>query len=146
MNLILHPSGKEKPDDVNRASRQSVSLFRRYLTPDQEGLVDSTFPDGFLYARGLTRGANGANHTKWLKIESGDRAIFFRNKRLIGTGFVVLKISSVALSDHLGWGVDLRTKLPYELIYAVKDLRPLNIEIRQLFRIIGYANPDQVGF
>jgi hypothetical protein len=148
MNLILHPA-ETMPgeDDFHGASRQPVAAFRKYLKdPVQERTLTSTFANGILYARGATKALNNSNHTKWQRIEPGDLALFFRNKLLIGSGEVVLNIKSAELSDDLGRGVEPGSNLPYELIYVVKNIKPWNIDRKDLYVKIGYNNPNQLAF
>src|SRR5438046_8096765 len=128
MNVILHQAdSRPKPADRHGASAEPVAAFLRYLDGETGNRLSSEFPNGTLFARGVTVATDGKNETPWNKIKPGDLALAFRDNTLIGSGNVVLRVKSQELATRLQWKLDEDTGLPYELIYVVKDVQEWNI-------------------
>ena len=147
MNLILHPAGDARGDetDYHGTSRQRLAPLLSYFNASEQDLLRAEFPDGTGYWRGATVSLNGTNETRWNKINPGDRALFFRDNTLIGSGKVVLHVKSRDLASALKFSDDAKTKLPYELIYVVKDVKVWDIPRQEVWEKIGYKPHDQFG-
>lgn len=142
MKVILHQASKNTRDSCG-ASRQPVDKFIPYLgLVDQEGLRRS-FPDGWLHARGSR---DGRNHKPWSKIGAGDLALFFLDKRLIGSGEVVLKIQSAELARSLdNWEPENSDGKPHDLVYVVTNIMPHSIAREEVWAAIPRKWNDQFG-
>jgi hypothetical protein len=146
VNVILHPAADKTASDHHGAHRRTVSAFFPYLDEAARQLLNRQFPAGELFARGANVARNGSNKTQWDKIAAGDVALFLRDSKVVGSGEVVHKLRSADLSRDLGWELNNDSDLPYELIYMVGNVTPLDLPRAALWQALGYRpGADQVG-
>ena len=148
MNVIIHPSAKKfAPDgDLHGASIRPVEKFLPFVSEAERELLKKEFPNGKLYTRGALLGNGEVNLPTWEKIAPGDLAVFFRDKAMVGSGTVVLKIRSVPLSRAIDGIGDSPDGSPFELIYVVKDLREQSTPKSEVQQQLCYGLSDQVRF
>ena len=98
--------------------------------------LQSLFPNGKVPMWGVTPGKTGSNRSKWEKVELGALVLFSADKKIYGCGVVAAKFNNKALAKHL-WGVDPNGST-WEYMYALAEVRSLNIPYRDFNKAIGY--------
>lgn len=138
--IILQPSDEEHYRNTIE-SRVSLLGIKRFLSDGEFTFLAQQYPDGNAPIWGVTIGKRGVNRTRWRRIESGDIALFGVAGRIFSCGRVTLKIHSRDLSEEL-WPRRVESE-PWELVYFLKDIRPLNVPYSIFNEFAGYA-PDNI--
>lgn len=118
---------------------QSVRLDEhqsQIAVSDYEQLL-SIFPGGAAALWGVTPGANGRNAAEYGKASVGDVVLFAANRRIFSGGVIAHLFRSEPLASSL-WGHD-DAGATRELMYALDEVRQLDISYAALAQTVGYS-------
>lgn len=130
MHLALLPcSNAAGRNNLAKTVERLVSLedLLPYLTPEEALSASAVLPTS-VAVWGATPAANGANATKWERMETGDVALFYRDSSFILRGEIAFKTRNARLAKQL-WG-EKGPGETWEYMYFLTRLKPINIDIR----------------
>lgn len=126
----------ENPVDLKRHKISAGSDYEKLLALSQNGK---------LAMWGVTPGKNGANLSKYKKIEVGDFVFFTRDNKVYCTGEISYLLNNPRFAKEI-WGVDAENQT-WENMYALKNIRVQNISYSTLRNAIGSNTGDNfMGF
>ncbi len=135
--IIVQPTGSPGAREHYRDTIASPVPFEDFAGVVGEDLraLAEVFPSGEAAIWGVTPGRS--NVTKWERIEVGDLVLFAAKKTLFARGVVRHKFHNVAFAEAL-WGRDEEART-WEYMYAVDEVRTLDLTYVTLNRAVGYA-------
>jgi hypothetical protein len=138
MQLILQPCGdSDAIEHYVDTVENPVALSRilPFLTPSEGEAVRRTFSDA-VAVWGVTPGKTGGNASKWQRIELGDTALLYRNRRFFFKGTVAFKVHSADLAREL-WQTRA-DGVTWEYAFFLTDLEPVDIPVERFNAAVGY--------
>lgn len=140
-NLLIQPCAgteaqKHYQDTIVKG--RPVNQIERFFNEKQIRLLKKIYADEPAQIWGFVPGERNINLQKWVKLEPGDLALFYKSKQIIYVSRVAFTTHSSELADYL-WGRDSKGQR-WEYIYFVNQGRPSALEIEKLNQILGYAS------
>jgi len=138
MQLVLQPCGdSDAVEHYVDTIENPVSLSRilPFLSASDQEAVRRTFSDA-VAVWGVTPGKTGGNATKWERIELGDTALLYRDRRFFFKGTVAFKVHSVELAKEL-WQTRA-DGATWEYAFFLTDLEPVDIPVERFNSAAGY--------
>ena len=138
MQLVLQPCGdsdaaKHYVDTI--ANRVPISRILPHLQANERNSFQTTFSEP-VAVWGVTPGVNDVNAKKWRRVQTGDTALLYRNKRFFFKGTIAFKTRSYDLAKEL-WSV--RTdNTTWEYIFVLTDLEAIEIPVESFNAAAGY--------
>ena len=132
--VVLQPSSNK---DAREHYRDTIDAPVRFadqaslLGPEEAALM-AAFPAGEAAMWGVTP----PGEARWAQVQKGDIALFSRDKHFFGVGTIVLTFHNEALARSL-WREDPNGRT-WEFMYALDEVRAVNIPYEEMNRIIGY--------
>jgi hypothetical protein len=121
-----------------------LALHRDSAGPDFEKLM-SLSENGKVAIWGVTPGKNGANLSKFNKIEIGDHVFFTRDNKVYCTGEITYIFNNKKLATEI-WGTDANNQT-WENMYTLKNIEAQEIPYPVLRNAIGSDTGDNfMGF
>lgn len=121
-----------------------LALHRDSAGPDFEKLM-SLSENGKVAMWGVTPGKNGANLSKFNKIEIGDHVFFTRDNKVYCTGEITYIFNNKKLATEI-WGTDANNQT-WENMYTLKNIEAQEIPYPVLRNAIGSDTGDNfMGF
>jgi hypothetical protein len=121
-----------------------LALHRDSAGPDFEKLM-SLSENGKVAMWGVTPGKNGANLSKFNKIEIGDHVFFTRDNKVYCTGEITHIFNNKKLATEI-WGTDANNQT-WENMYTLKNIEAQEIPYPVLRNAIGSDTGDNfMGF
>lgn len=121
-----------------------LSVHRELIGPEYERLM-SLSEDGKIAMWGVTPGKNGANLSKFKKIEVGDFVFFTRDNKVYSTGEITHIFNNAKLATKI-WGTDANNQT-WENMYTLKNVESQEIPYPVLRNAIGSDSGDNfMGF
>lgn len=118
----------------------------RLITTQLHNQLDQLFPDGQAQLWGVTPGQGGANLPQIRKMQPGDTVFFSGNKRLYLVGTIAATWHNPNLARQL-WGIDERTQQTWEHMYALTDVRGINVPMGEVRALLDWLpNRNIQGF
>lgn len=111
-----------------------------FLDPAVQARLNLLFPDGSAPMWGVIPGKNGTNVSKVDRLQPGDFVLFYGEGRCYLAGTIAMRWHNRPLAQRL-W-TDNRENPPqtWEHMYAVADLRTINVPIEELRSVLGWQN------
>lgn len=138
--VILQPAGDsdalghyvdtiQNPVEINR--------IKSFLSPEQNAELAETFQGrAAIPVWGVTPGKNGANVSKWNRIDTGDVTLFSRQGKIFASATVVAKIHNKELALDL-WTTNSNGDT-WEYVYFLDELIDQNIPYSIFNEVVGY--------
>jgi hypothetical protein len=118
--------------------------IRPFLSPDQLDSFNSCF-DGPVAVWGVTNGQGNINRRKWEKLQAGDVALLYRDKRIFSYGRIAMTLCNAPLARHL-WS-SLADGSTWENMYFFAELQEIEIPVARYNKVLGYKPQNIVqGF
>lgn len=115
------------------------------LSNDEMKLLESIYDSEHALVWGVVPGVNGANVKKWNRVTRGDIVLFCRNRQVVSSATVSIKIHSRKLAQDL-WGEDPHGAT-WEYVYFLDELCSQSIPYEALNAAAGYEPNNNVqGF
>ena len=137
--ILLKPCGDPAAQShFENTIQQQVALdeIRRLIPAELFMHLSGLFPDGRASMWGVTTGGREVNRKKWERVVPGAICLFSGNGRVFGRGTVAAKFHSPRLAEYL-WGEDDDGN-SWEWMYALTELREVNIPYPSLAKVLGY--------
>jgi hypothetical protein len=142
-NLIIQPaSDKNAQRHYVDTVLNPVALDRmqRYLDSETLERLKALYKGGEIPVWGFTPGMSNSNVRKWDRIQSGDVALFLRQKFVFASSTVAFKIHNHDLAVEL-WGYDQKQRT-WEYIYFLDEVQNQRISYGQLNDLLGYESKN----
>lgn len=121
-----------------------LSVHRKLIGPEYERLM-SLSENGKIAMWGVTPGKNGANISKFNKIEVGDFVFFTRDNKVYSTAEISHIFNNPKLAEEI-WGLDPNNQT-WENMYSLKNVESQDIPYPVLRNAIGSDSGDNfMGF
>lgn len=138
MQLVLQPCADSNAvehyvDTVENPV--AISRILPFLSAEDREAIQRTFSSA-VAVWGVTPGKIGGNATKWQRIELGDTALLYRNKRFFFKGTVAFKLHSADLAKDL-WKTR-EDGSTWEYAFFLTDLEPVDIPVERFNAAAGY--------
>lgn len=147
MQLVLQPCGdSDAVEHYVDTIQNPVSLTRilPLLPPGERERVSLAFGE-FVAVWGVTPGKNQVNARKWSRMQPGDVAMLYRNKRFFFKGAVAYKIHSPDIAREL-WK-ERSDGVTWEYVFFLTDLEQIDINVVRFNAAARYkANNIIQGF
>jgi hypothetical protein len=147
MTVAIQPAGnsasiKHYKDTVENLVQ--ISQYEELIGTDLASL-QKVSKNGATAMWGVTPGTNNANVSKYNKLAVGDLVIFTKNKTVFASAQITYLFRNKQLAENL-WGKDNKNQT-WEYMYALNNVKYLQISYRQLQIAIGSKNGDNfMGF
>jgi len=147
MQLVLQPCGdSDAVEHYVDTILNPVSLARLlpFLPTADRGHVSATF-DKKVAVWGVTPGKADLNANKWKRMQVGDVAMLYRDKRFFFKGQVAYKVHSPDLAREL-WH-ERADGATWEYVFFLTDLEELDIDVARFNEAAGYKSNNIIqGF
>ena len=141
--VVLQPSSNKDAREHYRDTIETPVRFADHasLLGPEEARLNAAFPSGAAAMWGVTP----SRETQWEKLEPGDITLFSRDNHFFGVGTMVLRFHNEQLARAL-WDEDADGRT-WEFMYALDEIRTLQIPYEEMNRIIGYKTGNKfMGF
>ncbi|GAA5072294.1 hypothetical protein GCM10025759_12070 [Lysobacter panacisoli] len=147
MQLVLQPCGdSDAIEHYVDTIKNPVPLERilPFLPPSEHERLRATFGEA-VAVWGVTPGKTGGNAKKWSRMQLGDMAMLYRDKRFFFKGEVAYKVHSPALAREL-WQ-ERADGATWEYVFFLNDLESVDIDVARFNAAAGYKDNNIIqGF
>lgn len=131
-------------DEEGRKNLSKTIEERYYIKPlhnmlsanDKEiiNILEQNTEDGLVHIWGTVPGDR--NTSRWEKLKAGDKILAYSQDKFVFYGTVFAKTRNIDVANEI-WGNNKEGKT-WELIYFIKDLKPVNIDRKDFVDIFDY--------
>lgn len=147
MQLVLQPCGDSDAVEHYVDTIQTPVLIERilpFLPLAERSRVLAAFGEA-VAVWGVTPGKNGVNANKWMRMQLGDVALLYRDKRFFFKGEIAYKIHSPELAREL-WQ-ERADGVTWEYAFFLTDLEEVDIDVARFNEAAGYKTTNIIqGF
>lgn len=143
MQLVLQPCGDSDAVEHYVGTIQNPVPLTRilpFLLPTERDRVSTAFGEA-VAVWGVTPGKNQVNAKKWMRMQLGDIAMLYRNKRFFFKGEVAYKIHSPDLARNL-WQ-ERPDGVTWEYVFFLTDLEQIDIDVTR-FNVSAKYKPNNI--